>query len=67
MSEERSERRMSEMADEAEYAVRRYELYKAKSYGPKPTSPGRLRDLKRDADRAKLALHRKDNNEETDA
>jgi hypothetical protein len=57
---------MSEMVDEAEHAVRRYELYKAKVYGPKPTSPARLRDLKRDADRAKLALHRK-GTEETDA
>jgi hypothetical protein len=63
---ERSERRLSEMADEAEHALRRYELYKAKVYGPKATSPGRLRDLKRDADRAKLALHRK-STEETDA
>jgi len=63
---ERSERRMSEMADEAEHAVRRYELYKAKVYGPKATSNARLRDLKRYADRAKLALHRR-GTEETDS
>ena len=56
---ERSERRLNEMADEAEYATRRYELYKAKVYGSKPTSPERLRGLKRTAERARLALHRR--------
>lgn len=56
---ERPERRLNEMADEADYATRRYELYKAKVYGSKPTSPERLRGLKRAADRARLALHRR--------
>ena len=53
-----SERRRNEMVDEAEHATRRYQLYKAKVYGSKPTSPERLRGLKRAADRARLALHR---------
>jgi hypothetical protein len=51
-------RRLTEMTAAAEYATQRYDLYKARVYGPKPTSPARLAGLKRDADRAKLALHR---------
>ena len=52
------ERRREEIEAAAEYASHRYELYKARTYGPRPTSPARLSELKRDADRAKLALHR---------
>ncbi len=52
------ERRRNELSEAADYATHRYELYKAKVYGPKPTSPTRLAELKRDAERAKLALHR---------
>ena len=32
---------------EARYARERYELYKAKTYGPRPTSLARLRELQR--------------------
>jgi hypothetical protein len=32
---------------EARYARERYQLYRAKSYGPRPTSPARLRELER--------------------
>jgi hypothetical protein len=52
------ERRLTEMVAAADHAARRYQLYKARVHGRKPTSPARLRLLKRDADRAKLALHR---------
>ena len=52
------DRRRTELSETAEHATRRYELYKAKVYGPKPTSPSRLAELKREAERAKLALHR---------
>ena len=32
---------------EARYARERYELYRAKTYGPRPTSLARLRELER--------------------
>ena len=32
---------------EARYARERYQLYKAKGYGPRATSPNRLRELER--------------------
>ena len=32
---------------EARYARERYQLYKAKAYGPRATSPARLRELER--------------------
>jgi hypothetical protein len=31
---------------EARYARERYQLYKAKAYGPRPTTPARLRELR---------------------
>ena len=54
------ERRLTELKETADHATRRYELYKARVYSPKPTSPARLAELKRDAERAKLAMHRAD-------
>jgi hypothetical protein len=42
---------------EARYARERYELYKAKAYGSRLTSPGRLRELER---RSRLAKRRLD-------
>jgi hypothetical protein len=38
--------RTSELADEARHAQERYDLYKAKTYGPTMTSPAKLRELK---------------------
>ena len=32
---------------EATHARQRYDLYKAKTYGPRPTEPGRLKELER--------------------
>ena len=45
-------RRLRELEAQAQHARERYSLYKAKSYSSRPTSPGRLRELKQDAERA---------------
>jgi hypothetical protein len=42
-----SARRIEELEAEARYQRERYELYKAKQYGPRPTSDTRLRELER--------------------
>lgn len=38
-------RRLAELTDEARYHRERYDLYRAKTYGPRATSPARLRAL----------------------
>lgn len=40
-------RRMEELQAEARYHRERYDLYKAKTYGPRLTSPARLSELER--------------------
>ena len=40
-------RRLDELKDDARYHRQRLDLYRAKVYGPRPTSPTRLRDLER--------------------
>jgi hypothetical protein len=40
-------RRMEEMGAEARYHRERYDIYKAKSHGSRPTSGSRLRELER--------------------
>ncbi len=40
-------RRIEELQAEARYHRERYDLYKAKTYGPRPTSDARLRELER--------------------
>ncbi len=40
-------RRIEELQDEARYHRQRYDLYKAKAYGSRPTSVSRLNDLER--------------------
>jgi hypothetical protein len=42
----------------ARHARERYQLYKAKTYGPSATSPKRLRELDRDRWRAETRLRR---------
>ncbi len=42
-----SQRRIEEMQAEAKYHRERFDLYKAKAYGPRLTSPARLQDLER--------------------
>jgi hypothetical protein len=53
-----SRRRLEELEAEARYHRERYELYKAKTYGPKPTSDARLRDLLRRHEGAESRLRR---------
>ena len=43
---------------EARYARERYELYRAKTYGPRPTSLHRLRELQRIHEGAEARLRR---------
>lgn len=43
---------------EARYARERYELYRAKTYGPRPTSLARLRELQRIHEGAEARLRR---------
>jgi hypothetical protein len=43
---------------EARYARERYELYRAKTYGPRPASLARLRELQRIHEGAEARLRR---------
>ena len=52
-----TELRQNSAAEAAETATRRFRNYEDRVKGPLPSSDNRLRLLKRDADRAKLALH----------
>jgi hypothetical protein len=51
-----SEARLDELRAQAQYARQRYDLYKARSYGPRLTSPSRLRELERECTRAEATL-----------
>ena len=44
--------RLAALRDEARYARERYDLYRAKVYGSRPTSMTRLRELARKAEAA---------------
>ena len=48
---------LEELRAEAQYARERYQLYKAKAYGPRPTSLARLRELQRLYEYAEARLH----------
>jgi hypothetical protein len=50
--------RIEELEAEARYARQRLDLYRAKTYGPRPTSPVRMRELEREADGAEQRLRR---------
>jgi hypothetical protein len=54
--ERRSDRRFGEIEADARRASERYRLYRARTYGPRLTSPGRLRELKREAELAEKRL-----------
>ncbi len=43
---------------EARYARERYQLYKARTHGPRATDPARLRELERTCERAESRLRR---------
>jgi hypothetical protein len=51
-------RRLEELTAEASYAAERYHLYRAKVYGPRLTSPRRLRELERAHNLAETRLRR---------
>ncbi len=38
---------LDDLRTQARYARERYQLYRAKTHGPRPTSPERLRELQR--------------------
>ena len=52
------QQRTGELATGVRYARERLALYKARSYGPRMTSPARLRELERAAELAETRLHR---------
>jgi hypothetical protein len=47
---------LEDLRAQAQYAHERYQLYKAKSYGQRPTSPARLRELQQTYERAAARL-----------
>jgi hypothetical protein len=51
-----SEEHLEDLRTQARYARERYQLYKAKTYGPRPTSPVRLRELQREHERTDARL-----------
>jgi hypothetical protein len=48
--------RVDELQAQAWFARQRYDLYRAKAYGPRLTSPARLQELERECNRAEEAL-----------
>jgi hypothetical protein len=48
--------RLNELRAQAQYARQRYDLYKARAYGPRLTSAARLRELERECLRAEAVL-----------
>lgn len=48
--------RLDELQAQAQYARQRYDLYKAKAYGRRLTSPARMRELEREASRTEANL-----------
>jgi hypothetical protein len=48
--------RLDERRVQARFARERYDLYKARAYGPRLTSPSRLRELERECARAEANL-----------
>jgi hypothetical protein len=50
--------RLEDLAAEARYARERADLYRAKVYGSRPTSPSRMRELERAAEGAEERLQR---------
>ncbi len=47
---------LQDLRTQAQYARERYQLYKAKTYGPRPTSPARLRELQQTYEQAQARL-----------
>lgn len=51
-----STRHLDDLRVQAQYARQRYDLYKARAYGQRPTSPARLRELERASEQAEARL-----------
>jgi|KBSSwiStaDraftv2_1062776.scaffolds.fasta_scaffold973105_2 hypothetical protein len=51
-----SDERLEDLRAGARHARQRYELYKAKAYGQRATSPARMRELERACDQAESRL-----------
>ena len=51
-----SDERLEDLRAGARYARERYELYKAKAYGQRATSPERMRELERVCEQAEARL-----------
>jgi hypothetical protein len=51
-----NEARLEELRAQALHARQRYDLYKARAYGPRATSPARLRELEQISAQAEAAL-----------
>jgi hypothetical protein len=47
---------LDDLRAKAQYARERYQLYKAKAYGQRPTSPERLRELQQAYEQAEARL-----------
>jgi len=47
---------LEDLRAQAKYARERYQLYRAKSFGPRLTSAARLRELESDCERAQARL-----------
>ena len=48
---------LDDVRAQALHARQRYDLYKAKAYGPRPTSPARMRELQQASEHAEARLH----------
>jgi hypothetical protein len=48
--------RLAELEGQARHARERYDLYRARAYGMRPTSPARMRELERQRDHAESAF-----------
>jgi len=48
--------RVDELEAQARFSRQRYDLYRARAYGPRLTSPARLQQLERECTRAEEAL-----------
>ena len=47
---------LEDLRAQAQHARQRYQLYKAKAYGQRPTSPARMRELQRASEQAEARL-----------
>ena len=51
-----STRHLDDLRAQAQYARQRYDLYKARAYGQRPTSDARMRELQRASEQAEARL-----------